>query len=412
METLNSKEVEIDLPKQKSGNAGKFKKAGCFAIIFIIFSLCCIGSLGTLWAGGWLKEAACDIVLEDSAIWEKVNCKQEKKEDAGSIEQGKVIDIRVSEEIQSVEDLVTEIIEQASPGVVTITIKNQIYEQENGYIDQEEGIGSGFVVDSEGIILTNQHVVSDEEADYSIIVPGKDEAIPVAKVYRDSTNDIAILVVEKNELKALKLGDSKDLKRGNLAIAIGSPFGDLQGTATIGYVTGLNRDVTAGSGFLGPVSHYKGVIQTDAAINPGNSGGPLLNSKGEVIGINFATTLDADNISFAIPIDQVKTRLEIFQEEGRFPQPYIGVAYEHKTIILEEKALIGALIQEVEKEGPADKAGVKKGDIILKVDGKNLTEYSLVEIIQSLEIGYKLEIEILRKDENEKVEVVVGDRGE
>lgn len=387
----------------------KVKKVACFFTFFIGLFLLCGGTIGVIWAGGWLKNFTCSVVLEDSYIWEKVGC--DKEEDV--VDQGdNVINMDLPDEITSTEELITTIIEEASPAVVTIAIDTLSFDYEKGFIGQEDGIGSGFIVDSDGLIITNQHVVSDEDADYSVVLPGEDEAISIEKIYRDNTNDIAILKINKSGLKTLKLGDSDELKRGNLAIAIGNPFGDLEGTATVGYITGLDRDVTAGSSFSGTVTHYEGVMQTDAAINPGNSGGPLLNSSGEVIGISFATTSGADNISFAIPINRVKDRLEVFEREGRFPQPYIGVSYTQRTIFLKSNVITGAIIIEVEEEGPASKTGLKRGDIILKVDDKDLAEYSLASIIQSSEIGDTLELEVWRAGEVITLEVIVGDKGD
>jgi serine protease Do len=391
----------------------KAKKVACFTVLFVSIFLLCASSVAVLWAGGWMKSAVCSVVLEDSPMWEKANCTKEDEvvttEDTG---QGEVIDMQIPESLESEEDLVTSIIDQASPAVVTVVIDTLKFDYEKGYVDSQDGIGSGFVVDSDGLIVTNQHVVSDESADYSVLLPDEDEAVPVEKIYRDNTNDIAILKVNKSGLKALKFGDSDEVKRGNLVIAIGSPFGDLTGTATVGHVTGLNRDVDAGSGYYGSITHYEGVIQTDAAINPGNSGGPLLNSKGEIIGVNFATTSGADNVSFAIPINQVKSRLKVFEEEGRFPQPYVGVSYNQRSVFLKSGIVTGAIIIEVEENGPADKADIEKGDIITEVEGKSLAEYSFVNLIQTAEVGEKLEMKIWREGEIKEVEVVVGDKGE
>lgn len=404
--------AEVDVSKKKKSLGGRAKKAACFTAVFTTIFLSCIAALVFLYAGGWVKNAVCSVVLEDSVIWEKMKCGEDEVGNGESNVREGVLDMDLPEEVGSTEELVIQIIEEASPAVVTVAVDTLTFDYEKGFIDQEDGIGSGFVVDPDGLILTNQHVVSDETSDYSVILPGEEEAIVVEKIYRDNTNDIAILKVDKTGLAALKLGDSDTLKRGNLAIAIGNPFGDLEGTATVGYITGLNRDVTAGSGFFGTVTHYEGVIQTDAAVNPGNSGGPLLNSAGEVIGVNFATTEGADNISFAIPINRVKSRLEVFEQEGRFPQPYIGVSYTQRTVYLRNSVITGAVILGVEDDGPADQAGIEKGDIIIKVGDKDLSEYSFASIIQLSEVGSKLALEVWREGEVINIEVVVGDKGE
>lgn len=387
----------------------RLKKAGCFTAIFTILFLACGSVVGVLWAGGWAKRATCNIVLEDSYFWDKAGCAKEEKVEA-TLDENNVINVQIPSEVENQEDLVTRIIEQVSPAVVTIAVDRS--SENYGASDQSTGIGSGFVVDSNGLIITNKHVVSDASLTYTILLPGEEEPIKIEKIYRDNVNDLAIIKVSKTGLKALKLGDSDQLKRGNLVIAIGNPFGDLEGTSTVGYVTGLNRDVTAGDGFFGPTSHYEGVIQTDAAINPGNSGGPLINSSGEVIGINFATTSGADNVSFAIPINRVKARLDVFQKEGRFPQPYIGVAYAQRTVIIDNKLVAGAIITGVETDGPADQAGIAKGDVILEVNGKNLEEYSFITLIQSADVGSTLKLKVWKDGKIEDIEVKVADKGE
>lgn len=389
----------------------RFKKVGCFMGIFLAIFLLCAGSIGVFWAGGWMKDLTCDVVMEDSIVFEKAGCSPTEKETLESrVDENNVINIQLPDEVESTEELVTNVIEQVSPAVVTVAVNRLALNDELGVIDQNDGIGSGFVVDSEGLIITNKHVVSDTDAEYSIFLPGNDEPVAVTEIYRDNIDDIALLKVEKNDLQALKLGDSDELKRGNLVIAIGNPFGDLAGTSTVGYVSGLNREVVAGGGF-GTRSRYEGVIQTDAAINPGNSGGPLINSRGEVVGVNFATTQGADNISFAIPINRVKSRMEVFEQEGRFPQPYIGVSYSQRTIILQQRVITGAIILSVEEDGPADEAGLRRGDIVIEANEQNLSEVGFMTVIQSKGVGETIALKVLREGKELNIDVVVGDKG-
>lgn len=170
----------------------------------------------------------------------------------------------------------------------------------------EQNIGSGFIVTQNGNIVTNKHVISDEQATYSVITNDKKE-YPVKKLYKDPNNDIAILKIDANNLKPITLDDSKNLKLGESVIAIGTPLGEFTNTVTSGIISGLGRGITTGSYYNGYVEKLDNVIQTDAAINPGNSGGPLLNSNGKVIGINTAIASGGQNIGFAIPVNIIKT---------------------------------------------------------------------------------------------------------
>jgi serine protease Do len=271
------------------------------------------------------------------------------------------------------------------------------------------------VVDSNGLIVTNQHVVSDTTADYTVITEDGEE-YAVEEILRDDFYDVAIvkITLEKGEeLPALTLGDSDSLLVGQNVIAIGTPLGEYAGSATTGIISGLNRSVTASSGWFGSTSKtYEDVIQTDAAINPGNSGGPLINSLGEVVGINFATTAGADNISFAIPINKVKTRLEEYRTYGKFIRPYLGVSYQ---MISEYEALYytdvvpGALILRVEPASPASQAGIERGDIIIKFADQEVNR-SLADIIQEHSVGEKVEVTVVREGKEQTLTVVLGEQ--
>jgi S1-C subfamily serine protease len=310
---------------------------------------------------------------------------------------------------------VVEIIEEAGHSVVSIAISQLSLSQEEGLIDRSRNIGSGFVVDSSGLIVTNQHVVSDTTADYTVITEDGDE-YPVVEILRDDFNDIAIVKValeEGEELSALGLGDSDSLLVGQNVIAIGTPLGEYAGSATTGIISGLDRSVTASSGWFGSTAKtYEDVIQTDAAVNPGNSGGPLINSLGEVIGINFATTSGADNISFAIPINKVKTRLEEYRTYGKFIRPYLGVSYQ---MISEYEALYytdvvpGALVLRVDPASPAFEAGIERGDIVVKF-GEDEVNRSLADIIQEYAVGEEVSVTLVREGEEQNITVVLGEQ--
>ncbi len=317
--------------------------------------------------------------------------------------------------ITEAEKNTVEIIEEASHSVVSIAMSTLALTQEQGIIDKSQNIGTGFVVDKEGLIITNQHVVSDLNAEYMVVTEdGKEYG--VLEILRDDLNDIAIVKVDpkeqENDLNPLSLGDSDTLLVGQSVVAIGTPLGEYAGSATTGIISGLDRSVTASSGWFGSTAKtYEDVIQTDAAVNPGNSGGPLINSQGEVIGINFATTSGADNISFAIPINKAKGRLEEYRTYGKFIRPFLGVTYQ---MISQYEALYysdvvpGALILRVDPTSPAYEGKLKRGDIITKF-GEYEVNKSLADIIQQHEVGQEIEIKIFRDGKEEKVTIILGE---
>jgi S1-C subfamily serine protease len=210
-------------------------------------------------------------------------------------------------------------VESAIPSVVTIKAKQSSrqsleFDPSNPFhpfMQQqqpatEENIGSGFIVSANGVIMTNKHVVSDTTLSYAVMTNDKKE-YPVQKIFADPQNDLAILKIDASGLKPIVLGDSSNLKLGQSVIAIGTPLGEFTNSVTTGIISGLGRGITTGSRFEGYVEKLDDVIQTDAAINPGNSGGPLLDSHGQVIGINTAVAAGGQNIGFAIPVNLVKT---------------------------------------------------------------------------------------------------------
>ena len=279
---------------------------------------------------------------------------------------------------------------------------------------EPQSIGTGFIIDTEGLILTNKHVVSGNQGKYQIVT-SNDKKYEVTKIYRDPLNDIAILQIDKSQnsgssLTPIELGDSSNLQVGQYAVAIGTALGEFKNTVTTGVVSGLGRGITAGSPFEGSVERLDNVIQTDAAINPGNSGGPLLNSAGQVIGVNTAVSQSGQNIGFAIPINAIKDSLKNFNETGKFERPYMGVAYK---IISKDLAILndlpeGAYIQQVIKDSSADKAGIKPGDVITKIDGRKIDEKTeLSAIIAKKKVGDTITAIIFREDETREIKVVL-----
>lgn len=315
--------------------------------------------------------------------------------------------------ITNEESNVIKIVENTSPSVVSVAVSKLALTQDQGLIDRSSNIGTGFIVDKDGVIITNQHVVSELDADYKVVTwDGKE--YEVEEILRDDLNDLAIIKIDSKdtELKELTLGDSDNLLVGQNVVAIGTPLGKFAGTVTTGIISGLNRSVIASSGWFGSTAKtYEDVIQTDAAVNPGNSGGPLLNSQGEVIGINFATTSSADNISFAIPINKVKSRIEEYRTYGKFIRPYLGVTYQ---MISEYEALYysdvvpGALILRVDPTSPAYAGGLRRGDIITKF-GEVEVKKPLGDIIQEHQVGEEVEVLVVREAKEEKFKVTLGE---
>lgn len=311
--------------------------------------------------------------------------------------------------IISEENWVTEVVNKVKDGVVSIAVAEVGLNSDTGEIEESVNIGTGFIIDSSGLIMTNQHVVSDEEADY-VVVTSEGSEYDVEEVSRDDINDVAILKVSSIDLQPLTLGDSSDLVVGQYVVAIGTPLGNFPGSVTTGIISGLGRSVTASSGgFWGSSRIYENVLQTDAAINPGNSGGPLLDSDGNVIGINFATTSGADNISFAIPINNVKDRIAEYHEYGKFIKPYLGVEYQlisTTEALFYDDVMPGALVTSVLKDSPAAAAGIKRADIIIKINDENVSS-SFSSMIQKYEVGEKIDLTIWRSGKKLNLEATL-----
>ena len=293
-----------------------------------------------------------------------------------------------TKEVVQEESQVVDVVEKVSPAVVSIVIKTVDLSVFSGPSLAESGIGTGFIVDKNGLIVTNSHVVDNDAGDYSVIL--KDgTTYPVEKIHLDTQNDFAILEVSARDLPTVDFGDSDALKVGQKAIAIGNALGQFQNTVTVGVVSGLGRSITA-FGPFGDEKTYSSVIQTDAAINPGNSGGPLLNISGQVIGINVATSSRAENVSFAIPVNDLKPVLESFIENGRIVKPYLGVSY---VMISKEIAELrnfpeGAYVTGIVKDSPAEKVGLKRGDIITKFGDSALgTGFTLSQAVLKGKVG-------------------------
>ncbi len=276
----------------------------------------------------------------------------------------------------------------------------------------EQNIGSGFVVEEDGLIITNRHVVADEDATYSIIT-SDNKTFPAEQIFRDPTNDLAIIRIDAAGLQTLTLGDSSSLKLGQLAIAIGTPLGEFRNTVTTGVISGIGRGITAGSPFENYVERLDNVIQTDAAINPGNSGGPLLNSAGEVIGINTAVSQSGQNIGFAIPVNVVKELLDNYRTSGgRISRPYLGIRY---RVLSQDVAVMndlpsGAYILEVMSGTSAATAGLRRDDVVLEIDGKKVSEENdIATIIKKKKVGDTMDLVVWRDGRRMNIELELGE---
>ncbi len=284
------------------------------------------------------------------------------------------------------------------------------------------GGGSGFVVHPDGLILTNKHVVTEEDAEYTVITNDHKE-FPAKVLSRDPVNDIAMLKVEAVGLPTLELGDSTKLELGQTVIAIGNALGLFSNSVSKGIVSGLARTISASLGNGGHMENLRGVIQTDVAINQGNSGGPLLNLDGQAIAINTAVIFGAQNIGFSIPINLAKNDIDDILKHGRIIKPYIGLMYTMLTKEAKEKYSLpvdhGALVMRdhlpdstaVVHNSPADKAGVKENDIITAINGKEIAdEMDLSDMLQTHKVGEKVELTVLRKDSYHKLHLTLEER--
>lgn len=280
-----------------------------------------------------------------------------------------------------------------------------------GTEQQQVGAGTGFIATEDGLIITNRHVVEDADASYTVVFNNGDkyEATILAM---DTLLDIAFLKIDAKNLTPLKLGTSSEIQVGQTVIAIGNALGEFSNTVSSGIISGIGRSITASDSTGASSELLTNVFQTDASINKGNSGGPLLDINGNVIGVNVAVAVSAENIGFAIPIDDVKDLMGRLNADGTIDRPRLGVriAMIDKQFMEENELSVdyGALVISgnskqlaVLPNSPADKAGILAGDIILEIDGKKLTTQNpLPNVIQSYKIGDTITLKILREEEN------------
>lgn len=336
------------------------------------------------------------------------------------------------------EQAIVDVVNETSPAVVSIVVTKDLPVFEKYYLGpveeyfdipqyrqigtqkQEIGGGTGFIVSEDGMVLTNKHVVLDEEADYTVFT-NDGSKFSAQALARDPLEDLAVLKIEtekfindngdliEKKFPVVRLGDSDGLQPGQTVVAIGNALGEFRNTVSVGVISGLGRTITASGGSF--VETIEDVIQTDAAINQGNSGGPLLNLKGEVMGINTATVLDAQSIGFAIPVNKAKRAIRQVKELGKIVYPYLGVYY----VILDEdlqaefdlpvdygawvgrNAAGGNTDQAVVPGTAAAEAGLQRNDIILEFDNQKITiDDSLAKILQRYDPGDQVILKVSR----------------
>ncbi len=317
------------------------------------------------------------------------------------------------------EESISAVAKSVSPSVVSILTSSRSTSPRSFNSQSKQGAGTGMIVSKNGYILTNKHVVKGVDNVQVVLTSGKSYD-DVKIVGTDPLNDIAFLKINGiSDAPAVTLGDSKTVRIGQSVIAIGNALGQYQNSVTSGIISGTGRPVLASTdGTSSGAESLTDLLQTDAAINSGNSGGPLLNLKGQVIGINTAIAQDAQGIGFAIPIGAAKGILNEVLETGKLRRPYLGVQYvsitpevraEYKLDVDKGDLVTATRGSSVQKNGPADKAGIKDGDIIIAVDGVAVGQGSSVSsLVSENRPGDKVDITVLRDGKKQKFTATLG----
>jgi serine protease Do len=313
-----------------------------------------------------------------------------------------------------------------SPAVVSIT-SQAVTQDMFGQPEQESAAGTGMIVNSDGLILTNRHVVDDSTATYTVVL-SNGKSYPAKILALDTNNDLAFVKITASGLPTVQLGDSSAVQVGQQVVAIGNALGQFQNTVTQGIVSGLSREVEAGDDSSDGTESsstsdesLQDLFQTDAAINPGNSGGPLVNLDGQVIGIDTAIAGDgSQNIGFAIPIDDAKALVTSMEKSGTLQTAYLGVRYvalDPSTASASNLSVSqGAWVQSASSSdpgvvpgSPADKAGIKNGDVITKVGNKDVdANNSLQSLVEAYTPGNKVTFTINRAGKTITLNVTLG----
>ncbi len=391
-----------------------------FAIAMVVTSLI-VGAVSGMLFGAWVStDASISSWIQKNLFGQTASTKNSSAVSSAS------------QTLSVTEDSATvEVVKKASPSVVSIVITqdlSKIYGNSTSPFgnlfnfgtpsqgQQEVGAGTGFIISSDGMIMTNKHVVSTTGAEYTVVMnDGKKYSAKVLAT--DPFNDVAVVKIDATGLPTLTLGDSSTVQIGQTVIAIGNALGEYQNTVTKGVVSGLSRTVTAGDG-SGQSETLQDIIQTDAAINSGNSGGPLLDLAGQVVGINTAVNSSGQLVGFAIPINQVKNAIDSVKETGTIVRPYLGVRYviinsdvaEKNKLSVDYGALVVRGTDQTEfaviPGSPADKAGIVENDIILEVNGQKIDEnHALASELQKYKVGDTVTLKISHAGSEKSVSV-------
>ncbi len=300
--------------------------------------------------------------------------------------------------------------EKVKPAVVSITVTSRARDFW-GRFYTSEGAGTGFIITSDGYIVTNKHVLQSDAAEYTVFA-ADGRSFPAKIIAKDPLNDLAVIKIEAKGLPVVDFGNSDDLRIGQWVIAIGNALGKFQNTVTVGVVSGTERSIQVNQNMA-----LEGLLQTDAAINSGNSGGPLINIRGQVVGINSAVAAPSvsEGLGFAIPINAVKNVIDQAVKTGKIVRPFIGIRYVPITKDIKESAdlpvdtgiwLYGE--NAVTADSPAAKAGLQNNDIVTEVDGKPINENrSLIRILQDYKPGDTVILTVLRRGESLKIPVTL-----
>lgn len=386
------------------------RRRSVYTLTFMLLFVVCVGLLGTLGGIGGF------VLLVNSNSPAIVNLRHR----LGISDKGGLA-VPIKQTIQVEESsAIIDAAKTVSPAVVSISISQNLTDFFGNVSNSVVGGGSGFIITSDGLIATNKHVVDTKGATYKVIL--NDGRIFDATIKAiDSVNDFAVVKIDAKDLPTVDIGSSDGLQIGQYVIAVGNALGEYKNSVTLGVVSGKQRSAQAGSGTSG--ESLSDLIQTDAAINPGNSGGPLVNLKGQVVGINTLIASQSggsEGVGFAIAIDSLKNVIDSVRKTGEIVRPFLGVNYQIITKELQQLDSLpvdyGALVTRgdgsnglaVVPSSPADKAGIQENDIILEVKGERVDDTTpLANRIQKYNVGDTVTLKVLRKGQNIDIKVTL-----